>query len=191
MRDRGSDDWDMAKTVGAGDHATSAEIDKALRALSDADLLRLHGVARFRAQQLAALGRGIDADDLLHDAITRTVAGERHWPVKVPFVKYLCETMRSIASHPPKHARMVPADDDDISCASNACDSCELAASRELLAMIAEMFKDDDEVSRVLGGLAAGKNGPDIQRDLGISATKYETIMTRLRRGARKLGGRA
>ena len=50
---------------------------------------------------------------------------------------------------------------------------------------LAKLFADDDDVTLVLEALAQEMTGPEIQDDLGISKTEYETIMKRMRRKAR------
>ena len=50
---------------------------------------------------------------------------------------------------------------------------------------------DQTALMTALDGLAEGAKGPDIQKDLGITPTQYETIMLRMRRGIdRKAGWR-
>lgn len=62
-------------------------------ALRDADLLRLGAIARMRARGLP----GLDALDLLNEALLRLLAGTRSRPANVPLVALLATTMRSVA----------------------------------------------------------------------------------------------
>jgi hypothetical protein len=184
------------------EHATDAEVDAAIRALSDVQLVRLGKVASFRARALAGLGFGISGDDLLQEAICRTVAGARHWrKTVVTFEKHVIETMRSISDHAHDElagASVVPGtieDDrgylDGAPLRSTGMDAETSSAAKEQLEKIAVIFADDDEVTLVIEGLAGGLTGPDIQADLKITQNHYETIMTRLRRGLdRKEGWR-
>jgi hypothetical protein len=186
----------MAKTGGLqNEHATDAEIEAAIRALSPADALRLQRVATFRARALAGLGLGQGGDDLLQEAITRTVAGSRRWRKDVPFVKHLIETMRSIASHAREElheARFVSTTSDAAQQSPGPIcktDAERLSAAREKLEQISARFHDDDAVGLVLEGMADGMTGPDIQRDLKITPQHYETIVLRLRRGINRKDG--
>ena len=80
---------------------------------------------------------------------------------------------------------------DGVDLRSSVPDGLRVAAAHEQLCTIGQRFEKDDEVGLVLEGLASGMKGPEIQDDLGITATEYETIMTRLRRGVdRKEGWR-
>lgn len=83
------------------DCATIDEIEAAILAMTKADLLKLHNYANKR---IAAYGRfsiGFTAEDLLSDAITRTLEEDgRKWNKNsVSFTGLLMGIMRSISSH--------------------------------------------------------------------------------------------
>ena len=185
----------------AADYADDAEVEAAIKGISDVDGARLGKVASFRARGLAGLGLGVSADDLLQDAVARTLGGDRRWRKGVTIVKHLIETMRSTANHwreKHKGSELVPATSEDgrgqldgVRLDSPTPDGERLASAKEQLAALATAFDTDVEVGLALEGLAEGKTGPDIQADLNINETEYETIMTRLRRGLdRKQGWR-
>ncbi|MFZ5894764.1 MAG: hypothetical protein ACOY0T_27115 [Myxococcota bacterium] len=187
------------KETRAEDYGTDADVEAAIRALSDADSLRLRRVAEFRVRALAGLGLGIDGDDLLQEALARTLDGKRQWRKSISFVRHLMETMRSIASHARDSMKacnaILDASEDAASTAdglplkSHMGDGERIAAANEQLAKICQVFKDDDEVGLVMQGLANEMKGPEIQQDLGLNETQYETIMTRLRRGVDRKNG--
>ena len=64
-----------------------------------------------------------------------------------------------------------------------------LAAAREQLEKVDKKFAGDDLVGLVVEGLSTGMKGPEIQQDLGITETQFETAMTKLRRGVDRNGG--
>jgi hypothetical protein len=175
------------------EYATDEEVVAAVQALTDVDGVRLAKVAGFRARALAGLGLGLSADDLIQEAIKRTLKRRRRWRKKVPFVMHLSKAIRSIASHAPdelKGGTVLTASEEDsdgrldgIALVSQVTDPERAAAVAEQFARIEKKFADDAEVALVLEGLAAGMKGPEIQADLQITETQYETIMTRLRRG--------
>jgi len=180
----------MASKGGNPDErATDAEIEKAIGALRPSDLVRLGKVASFRARALAAAGLGQSGEDLLQEAIKRTLAGQRHWRKAIPFVTHLVATMRSIANHALEKvhgAVLVSTATDDVQQppgVSQGSDPERLAAAKERFQQIRKRFDDDDEVGLVLEGMAAGMKGIDIQRDLNLTPQQYETILLRLRRG--------
>lgn len=195
---RGSNDR-MPKRTGDEEYATDAEVEVAIGALSDADAVRLGRAAKFRARMLAGLGLGIGAEDLLQDAITRTIAGDRRWRKKVSFVKHLIETMRSIASHAREELKGSQIDDigDDcigaplggVALTATFTSGLQVAAIHEQFDLISARFANDDEAMLVLECLANGQKGPDIQDELGITEQQFETIMTRVRRGVDRKGG--
>jgi len=181
------------------EYATDAEVEAAIGALSDADNVRLAKVASFRARALAGLGLGISGDDLLQEAIIRTLTSDRRWRKSVTFVKHLIATVGSIANHAPdelKEGVVVPATSEDSKglldgapAFSRMADAERVAAANEQLKKIEKLFEDDDEVSLVLADLAKGMTGPEIQADLNLTPTDFETIMTRLRRGVDRKAG--
>jgi hypothetical protein len=71
---------------------THDELVNAIRGLSDADWGRLRKTAA-----TYALGRPIEAADLLQEAFRRALDGGRNCPAHVTVVKFLAEAMRSIA----------------------------------------------------------------------------------------------
>lgn len=84
------------------DHPASPdEISSAIEALSDSDQIRLSKAAR-----LCLFGSDYtDADDLISEAIVRTMNGSvdgaghiRIWKVKVPFIAYMIQTMKGLAN---------------------------------------------------------------------------------------------
>jgi len=181
------------------EYATDGEVVAAIDALTTAETLRLSKVASFRARGLAAFGLGTSADDLLQEAIARTLNGTRRWRKTVNFVTHLTQTIRSIANHAREELKggtVAPATSDDadgkldgIAVWSVAPDPERAAAAVEQLDKISESFESDPEVGLILTCLARGMTGPEIHADLGITQTQYETIMTRLRRGVDRREG--
>lgn len=187
-------------------YATDAEVEAAVRLLSDADAIRLRKIATFRARSLQGRGLGIDADDLMQEAIERTIRGSattgpgaRRWRKGVSFIKHLDQAMRSIASHAREgfedtmivHASKEDPDGrtDGIALLSRITDPERLAAAHEQLDKVDKDFAGNDLVGLVVEGLSTGMKGPEIQKDLGITETVFETTMRTLRRGVDRKGG--
>lgn len=177
------------------EYASDAEVEAALRGLTAAQTLRLSQVAEFRARAVATLGLGLSGDDLLQEAIGRTLSGDRRWrKSKVGFERHLRETIRSIVSHAPDEFRgglptLSDPHDEGEALLGRPPTAERIAAAREALAKIEAKFADDDEVLLVIEGLATEMNGPEIQRELDLTQNQYETIMTRLRRGIHRKEG--
>src|ERR1700744_5939432 len=75
-------------------NASEKEVAIAFAALNAADYARLARIAQLRARGLPEL----DWRDLLHDATTRALEGARRWPADVPFMAFVAQTLRSVAS---------------------------------------------------------------------------------------------
>lgn len=77
--------------------ADLAECLAAIEALSDADLRKLNGYARFMAYNASGVFRFADAEDLLHESVARTLDGRRRWkPQQVDFKTHIKGCIRSI-----------------------------------------------------------------------------------------------
>ena len=83
----------MAPGEPARDTLPPSEMAAALRGLPQAGWLRLRKIARYYANICP-----LEPEDLLQTALTRALAGERLCPTHVDVVRFLAETMRSIAS---------------------------------------------------------------------------------------------
>ena len=69
------------------------EIEAAIRALTDAQWIRLR-----KASTYFAWVHDLSADDLLQEAFCRALAGGRQCPIDVDVVRFLTQAMRSIAN---------------------------------------------------------------------------------------------
>jgi len=150
----------------------------ALRALSEADLLRLKTIAQLRVRELP----GVQWTDLLHEAVLRALEGTRRWPRHVPLVVFLAGVMRSLADehwrqHRVRAALFVVAAPE----AATVDPERELIARESLLA-VDRLFRDDAEALQLILGLANGWSAEEIQRAYAMDATRYATIRKRIRR---------
>lgn len=162
------------------DHLTLEEIGRRLRRLGPADVVRLTGLARLWSRKL---GPGLE-DDLLNEALARTLSGDRRWPVDVPLAAFLSQVMRSIAGEWRRDQLREPRslDDEDVQVADEACSPERETAYRHLASRIRQMLADDP-IALGIFDLAMTDTAPDaIQKALGINATVYDTARRRLRR---------
>jgi hypothetical protein len=79
------------------------QIDQAICTLPEAGWVRLRKVAAAYCR-----GRSFDAGDLLHRAFTKVLDASRQCPADVDVVRFLAETMHSIASDDAKKRRRHP-----------------------------------------------------------------------------------
>lgn len=156
--------------------------------LSPADSARLAQLARLRS--LGAVG--LEWQDLLHEAFIRVLDGRRRWPRDVPFVAFMAQSMRSIASET-RQADMVEfgtlkehesLDDHGI---TRMLDRTDITperemAGRQMLLEIEELFAEDVLGLAVLEALARGDSAGEVQAQLGLDATTYASTLRRIRR---------
>src|SRR5262245_26685353 len=75
-------------------HHSPAEARDAISALSNGEQSALLKIARVYART-RMLRYGYE--DLFQEAVTRVLEGTRRWPIGVPFMAFMCTTMRGIA----------------------------------------------------------------------------------------------
>lgn len=178
----------------------ATRLEKAICALTEADIVRLCKKARF-------LVGGISDNDvmaLFNEAVARTLERTRQWPPNLPFGAYIFGAMRSIA-----HGQRISAH------AVNEISECDLAPTNqegsegyfaslhdprgtdealiekaELATLEAHLdelkshFAGDDNVELVLAALEDGTTRRVLVEEFGMSVTEYESARKKLRRGA-------
>lgn len=196
--------------------ASHAEIIQAMEALTDEDSERLEQVA---INRLTRVGRkaanGRTHEDLLQEAMARTLEGQRHWyPEKVKFVPYLIGVIWSISSEWAGHRKRNPTSPDyaalesqltsedgegntlspfddvkarDPNVEDQVVEAETLAERHRLVDAIQQYFAQDEDGTSVLLGWQEGMDGPAIQKEFGFSDTKYRTIVRRLKRNSVKI----
>ena len=179
-------------------HLDNAGFIAALSALALTDLLRLRKKSAYRA-----MGTGMEGDDLLHEAVQRTLEDDgRNCPADVPVAVYLDNAMRSIAeAEREKYARQTPAgdghDEDSLvgkladgnpSPADAALDRIEL---QRVVDRIQEIFADDPQAQAVVIGDMEGWSPEEIRQMEPMDDKQYAAARKRVRRALeREFGGR-
>ena len=183
--------------------ATQEEIEAAIQALTQTQLVRLKSFAWFSHRALGSRGAGRNEGDLLSDAIIATLEGRRKWiQGNCDFPTFLTGVMRSMTSHirdgKPTDAFDAiaprPASEHD-----DAEDSLEqiptpapVDPERQLLArdldkQIRKRFVNDIVVLLVYDALRDKMKPVDIQSCLDITENEYNAAAKRLRRAVRGL----
>lgn len=183
-------------------------VAKAIAALSRRDLDRIEMAAERWIQIFGLDGIGRDHDDLMSEAVARTLSGKRSWRREVDFVHHLDQTMRSIASswrkslarqaaaggRQVRSSDLAPADDGE-----ESPDPIEEMASREAgvearligaqrVEAFESRFAGDLAASAVIAGWAKNLKGPEIQQRAGITKKQFEAAVLRIRRSAQRGG---
>ena len=165
---------------------TSEDVERALRALADDDLLRLRALASLRARSLPG---GIGWADLLQEAVLRALDGSRCWPNGVPFVAFLAGIMRSVAD---EYWRRSQREAGALAGASGAGDPGhdpeQAYAAGQALAAINRPFAADPTALKIIAGLSQGLSAAEIRSHYGLSGLEYDTTRRRMRRALLRCG---
>jgi hypothetical protein len=178
------------------------EIDRAIQALTSSELLRLQRFARFRVRGLGRAASGRDWEDLLDEALYRTLMGAadaqngRHWNKKVTFVQHLAGTMSSIANvwkrqfkekttylmselsvRDPEGQEHSPLD--DVPSACTPADEQLIEKSEE--DSVLELLQDSPHATQVFRGLVERLKKTEIMSKYGLDEKQYAAAMRRIR----------
>jgi DNA-directed RNA polymerase specialized sigma24 family protein len=163
----------------------------ALGLASEIELLRLKSIARVYARGMPP---DVAWDDLLQEALTRTISGARRHPEGVTMVAFVAGIMRSLKA---EHWRRVLRQSgqrgvlpvERIGNGSREVDLCDpapgpersLCAQQELSA-IERLFAGDLVVLKIVAGLGQGLSAEQIRVAIRISKTEYDSARRRMRR---------
>ena len=168
---------------------SAAEFGEALGELSAEDKLKLAAIGRVMCS-----GTGLDAQDLMHEAICRALEGSRRCPRAVPVMAFLVQTMRSVASHARRsQARM----EVDAGATNGQGDPStrqptpeESLIEKEEAAAVQAIygeFEDDQEAQLVLMGWAEELRGAALREATGLDQAGLDYAAKRIRKRLRKL----
>lgn len=164
---------------------SSDEISAAFDALSPDDKLKLGAIETIRRS-----GTEFAPGELTQEAVCRSLAGERKCPRDVPFMAFMANTMRSIASH--AHAALSAA-----SAKHGNPDGCpdpptpedsllQKEAAKQVQAIYGH-FEDDSEAQLVLMGWADGLRGKELREATDLDQPALDYAIKRIRKNMRKL----
>jgi RNA polymerase sigma-70 factor (ECF subfamily) len=173
--------------------ATTADVARAIHALSDADLVRLKALARLWTRGLPGV---LGWSDVLHEAIARALDGSRKWPPGVPILAYLSGIMRRICIDQWRRERRESllivrggaATDRGAVDEDTARDPERMLAAAQSLAAINRLFADDPAALKIIAGLAEGLTPTEICERYAMSGRAYDTARKRMRRALLRRG---
>ena len=172
----------------ADDFLSADELSGAFEALSPDDKLKLAAIEAIRRR-----GTGFAAGELIHEAVCRMLTGERNCPRSVPFMAFMVQTMRSLASHDrEKRQRTTPIDDatqpavsvsDQVGAPSAPSPEDHLMNKQESEAVqaIHGFFDDDEEAQLVLLGWMDELRGAELRKATGLNQSQIDYAKRRIR----------
>jgi DNA-directed RNA polymerase specialized sigma24 family protein len=168
-----------------GGFLDSEDISEAFGSLSPENRLKLHEIER-----VALRGTDLSPGDLLHEALCAAIMGERKCPRDVPFMAFIVQTMRSIASHHREkrlreRADGVPLDRADPMFSGAAPDPEQAFINREsqdTVSAIHAAFEGDEETQLVVLGWSEGYRGKELRDFVGVDQAALDYAIKRIRR---------
>jgi DNA-directed RNA polymerase specialized sigma24 family protein len=198
----GSRRFALPVTKPTGPVRPRTEIAAAIRAFTPAQWARLRSVAAHYA-----IGRPMEADDLLQEAFRLALDGERECPVAIDVVRFLAEAMRSIANGELKKAKRrlavvprpppgrpetpVPDPPDSSPNAEQQREAAEDEAEEDARherqrQQIIGLFADDTAAQVIVEGLMEGTRGEDLRGCTDLDQTAYQSKRRLIRRRSEK-----
>lgn len=180
----------------AGEDRAPNEFREAMRHLSAADWERLRKIAA-----VLAVGRTLEGEDLMQEAIARVLDGGRPWPRCVAILPFLGGVMKSVA-HGERAKVKRSSIRQPISLYSHAGDLAidppsTSATPEEVVAEgeewsrvrhgITAMFGDDYEAQILLEGIMDGLEGEELRALTGLDLTAYASKRRLIQRRLTKL----
>ena len=170
-------------------YATGEEVHDVIQHLQDSDFVKLMIIARsFTKRRL--YGSVFGAEDLLQEAIAKTLAGRRRWNRDVSIVRHLDRVMESDSSHLAErraqeaqrlreHMQALDVHPKTVSHESSPESRLRV---RETLDNVLAFFADDERALQLIHLKGEDFSASEIQRKLGMSKTEYDTVTKRIRR---------
>lgn len=183
------------------DAASIDEINAAIESLTSAQLKRLKIYAKWRIKGLGRKKTGRNWKDLLNETITSFCSGTRRWKKdKIDFVRATTEAMRSVSDNwkrtfdedePQLEADLITTSSEGFesnplaNIATENWDTQAELESKKKLEIIENLLSKRELSSLIIMGWRDKMTGTEIQKDLEISKTQYETEVKWIRRTVR------
>lgn len=171
------------------------EIKDLLRALTDAEWMKLRLIARCHCNW-RGLGRWTEPDDLLQEALLRTLDGSRNCPSDITVIKFLDGVMRSLADGEwEKHSRRpvlvaivghggepgIAPDPADV-----RPDSEKSLLYTQARQRLIDLFKNDAEAQIIVEGMMDGMDGQELRDLTELDPIAYDSKRRLIRRRINK-----
>jgi hypothetical protein len=167
-------------------HLAPEEVLEKLDSMSADEKRRLRLIERRRRS-----GTDFQENELYCEAVSQAIVGDRHCPRQTPFIAFLAQTMRSIASHRREllaKTESLTTDEGNGSERQVRSDQLDPEASlienesTDFVTAILECFEGDDEAQNTIIAISGPNKGKDLRDEIGVDQAGFDYIMKRIRR---------
>ncbi|UOF02883.1 sigma-70 RNA polymerase sigma factor region 4 domain-containing protein [Bdellovibrio reynosensis] len=175
----------LEKTATPQSYASSEEVEFAVRALTPGDRKKLLLSARFWWRKFGLHYSELQPEDLLQEAVCRALSGDRKWPKHVSFIKFISQTIKSIAGHH-RTSRESELDRINQKITDGSSDQDSKIDAAAEVEKIRIFFGEDTQGFEVLKLKAEGLDGVEIMEALELDEKEWETVRKRVQRKVAK-----
>ncbi len=157
---------------------SQSEIAALVKALTHGQKTALVKVARFYASRT-----NYDYEDLLQEALSRALAGDRSWRRDLQAVTFFSGVIRSIAWEWRRNDGLMVEDYE----ASDEGSGARGVIARLDVQRVLALFDDDPIAKKLAAQMMVGTKAEELQAACGLSSTEYESKRKKIRRRIEKL----
>ncbi|QKL55195.1 hypothetical protein HI814_00060 [Ralstonia solanacearum] len=182
----------MREALETDNRLSPAEVKQELEQMSPADWVRVERLAKWAFAGVSA----VSDEDLLQEACTKLLSGERVWHRGYSAVPAIASVLDSMASNYRKREANGPIDTGTIVEAVDAMDETDLlvrnvepvdtitpdavASDAQQLTRLEALLVDDADAALVAYAWAEGRRGKDAAEALGMNENQYDAARKRL-----------
>lgn len=179
----------MALTSESTRYATREEAHDAIRDLQKPDFAKLMLIARSFARKRRLNAADAEPEDLLQEAIAKTLDGRGRWSRKVSIVRHLDRVMESDSGHFVERRKWEAKRghdhlyDPDLHRESASLEPSPASVrNRDALHDVLTSFAGDEQALQLIRLKGDDLSASEIRCQLGMSKTEYDTVTKRIRR---------
>ncbi len=157
---------------------SQSEIAALVKALTHGQKTALVKVARLYARKTA-----YEYEDLLQEAFSRVLAGDRNWRKDLPVVTFFSGVMRSIAWEWRRNDGSLV---EEFELSDEGVEARGVIARLDVQRVLS-LFDDDPVARKLAVQMMVGTKAEELQAAFGLSSTEYESKRKKIRRRIEKL----
>ena len=170
-----------------------------LRAMPEADLLKLSDIAKFQSLKV----KNLEHDDLLHKGIVRILDGSRNWPRGLAAPAFITQVLKSIVSAHAKNFKVATdsgyiTEQDELSVTDGntqlaelvenpQSDICNVMYAHEMLNKLINKLATDPVAQIVASAIGERMSAKETCSKFNISHKEYDAARKRLQRVVKSL----